>query len=596
MKKKWKLLTLMLMLLAFIAPFYQKPNNANANTPSSAVIYESSNYTVLCSVKDTWQSHSKIQVTISNTSDTTIDNWSVIFNLQGEITEIWNAKINAHVGDLYVISNAVYNQDISAYDSITFEFITFSEFDIDLPSEFIVPLKEVSVPTSNYSITVIEKTSWDNNYLGEIIITNLSKDTITDWNLLIDFNTNIHSIWNASIASEQNNLYTIENLNYNQNISPGESVSIGFLGTTKSGDKTIIRQNLTEFTTTKVLDNLIIEADFEGVIPITDNYYISPLYSLSGEVSAYHVQYLDERNFDCSYIIVNNAKCSKNTYYIEFGYGTPSTISKLKNLYFEKTGKNDYRILYLGGSGFYLQDESALYGLSEDNLCELSSSEFPLLFSPDTNTYYNYLDTLTYQEIVAIEVGYSYRNSNLSTISSGIYITTGDASTDITEFTPVDHCAPTSATNLFIYLSSNEYPSLNVTRNNYESTFADLYRAMETNVNKTGTYHTDAATGIEDVLRSRGLSNASVSIHEDVNWYAAMSSIDNRPVYLSLKGSEIYANHAVLGVGYISFSHSTGWVSKYFQIADALEPGYRYVNYSLGIDRIHMLEVSFGGN
>lgn len=112
----------------------------------------------------------------------------------------------------------------------------------------------------------------------------------------------------------------------------------------------------------------------------------------------------------------------------------------------------------------------------------------------------------------------------------------------------------------------------------------------------SGIYYKDVATGIEDVLRNRGLTNASVSIYKDVNWYAAMSCIDKRPVYRSLKGSEIYSDHGVLGVGYISFTHSTGWVSKYFQIADAWESTYHYVNYSLGIDEIRLLEVSFGGN
>ena len=50
----------------------------------------------------------------------------------------------------------------------------------------------------------------------------------------------------------------------------------------------------------------------------------------------------------------------------------------------------------------------------------------------------------------------------------------------------------------------------------------------------------------------------------------------------------------MVGLGYVFFTHSTGWVSKYYKIVDGLTADIRYVHSSLGIDHINLVTVYVG--
>ena len=51
----------------------------------------------------------------------------------------------------------------------------------------------------------------------------------------------------------------------------------------------------------------------------------------------------------------------------------------------------------------------------------------------------------------------------------------------------------------------------------------------------------------------------------------------------------------MLATGYITFPHSSGWVSRYYQIIDGwYNDDYRYVNHSLGVELLIMEWVEMG--
>jgi hypothetical protein len=82
---------------------------------------------------------------------------------------------------------------------------------------------------------------WKEAFNGEIVITNISDQTIEDWSLEFDFDKNISSFWTADIANHEGNHYSIVNKGYNANIAPGASVSLGFRG--EPGDVTCSPEN-----------------------------------------------------------------------------------------------------------------------------------------------------------------------------------------------------------------------------------------------------------------------------------------------------------------------------------------------------------------
>ncbi|MEX2113355.1 MAG: Calx-beta domain-containing protein [Pirellulales bacterium] len=64
-------------------------------------------------VSDDWGSGFVAGITITNHAATNVDDWTIEFDFDRQITNIWNATIVSHVGDHYVIRAASWNRKIS---------------------------------------------------------------------------------------------------------------------------------------------------------------------------------------------------------------------------------------------------------------------------------------------------------------------------------------------------------------------------------------------------------------------------------------------------------------------------------------------------
>jgi len=377
------------------------------NTSNEAVtVYETDSYVVEFWVEDSWEDSKKISVSIENKGKSSINNWSIAFDMCGKIIEIWDAKVCAQVEELYVIKNVDYNQDILPGEAVTFGFIAEIGDEFMLPKEFLVPMKTTEVNSGDFEIEIVENSEWKDGYSGEIIITNISEQTIEDWELEIAMDTNITSIWNGILISTEDNVYRIGNMSYNQNIEAGEKISVGFLGEKQDDAITITKCVLTEVTTAEVVDNIVEKEIFEEIIPITTEYFISPLYAIDGNVAAYLVQYYDEEGKGCSYIVVSNAIESREKYYIEFGDGEAPVITELRDAYLDFESSKDYRILYLGGYDYYIESSTGIYGMLEGEICKMKNDIFDIFKLSSETQYYNEQETLKYSDILALEVGY----------------------------------------------------------------------------------------------------------------------------------------------------------------------------------------------
>jgi hypothetical protein len=56
------------------------------------------------------------------TAETAIDGWTLVFDFEGEIVNLWNAEIVSHIGDRYVIQSASYNGTLAPGQSAGFGF------------------------------------------------------------------------------------------------------------------------------------------------------------------------------------------------------------------------------------------------------------------------------------------------------------------------------------------------------------------------------------------------------------------------------------------------------------------------------------------
>jgi chitinase len=82
-------------------------------------------------------------VTITNTSATPINGWTISFTLANAITNIWNAQITSHSGNQYVISSMPYDGTIAPSQSVSFG-LQASGGNPTLPTAYVVNGQAVS--------------------------------------------------------------------------------------------------------------------------------------------------------------------------------------------------------------------------------------------------------------------------------------------------------------------------------------------------------------------------------------------------------------------------------------------------------------------
>ena len=74
---------------------------------------------------------------IRNGTAAAINGWTLEFDLEAEITNLWNGLIVSHVGRRYVVRNAPWNVTIAAGAEIAFGF-QGSAATASLPSNFVL--------------------------------------------------------------------------------------------------------------------------------------------------------------------------------------------------------------------------------------------------------------------------------------------------------------------------------------------------------------------------------------------------------------------------------------------------------------------------
>lgn len=142
-----------------------------------------------------------------------------------KISQIWNANIEVY-DTVNVVHNSNYNQDILPGETVSFGFTETAD-------EKIIPEKYelISAPTildnTNYSGSFSIINDWGSGYSASITITNISDITIEDWFVEFDWDTPIDNFWNAKFIEKNGFHYKLANASYNQNIEPGQSVTIG---------------------------------------------------------------------------------------------------------------------------------------------------------------------------------------------------------------------------------------------------------------------------------------------------------------------------------------------------------------------------------
>ena len=92
-----------------------------------------------------------------------------------------------------------------------------------------------SVEDHSYTAEIRTTATWSGHANLEITFTNTGNGTIHDWYVTFDFNYNIENPYNCYIVEHEDNLYTIGNNDWNQDILPDQSVTVGFTAASNDG-------------------------------------------------------------------------------------------------------------------------------------------------------------------------------------------------------------------------------------------------------------------------------------------------------------------------------------------------------------------------
>ena len=94
-----------------------------------------------------------------------------------------------------------------------------------------------SVEEAYFTAEVKTTNKWSGHSNIEIKFKNTGTETIHDWYFTFDFNYKIENPFNCHVIESKDNLYTIGNNDWNQDIQPGQSVTVGFTASSKDGSE-----------------------------------------------------------------------------------------------------------------------------------------------------------------------------------------------------------------------------------------------------------------------------------------------------------------------------------------------------------------------
>lgn len=197
-----------------------------------------------------WGSGFTAEVTIKNTTDTTIRDWQLSFTMPANISSIWNATELGRNGNVHRVVAKSYNNLLAPGQAITLGFnaspggaaVTASDLVLEWPDDGGTgsggsgsgSTGGTGLPATgevSYSIS----SNWGSGFGAQVEIRNPGSAPLENWTLEFRLPANIDSLWNADILSRSGDTYKVGPKSYNRTVPAGGSVSFGFNGSPGGG-------------------------------------------------------------------------------------------------------------------------------------------------------------------------------------------------------------------------------------------------------------------------------------------------------------------------------------------------------------------------
>ena len=179
-------------------------NTVKAEEPE-VIVYDYDNYQVKYLINSKWDNGKSVNVMFTNTSEEAIKNWGLKFDEKGKFSSIWNAEVYDELEDGFRVKDAGWNYSIEPNESIQFGYI-LEECEDSAPESFSIIFADKKL--QDQVITDLEIINrWESGFEGKIVINNCSDTALVGWELMIDTNFSVKSIWGGEINSKTENNY-----------------------------------------------------------------------------------------------------------------------------------------------------------------------------------------------------------------------------------------------------------------------------------------------------------------------------------------------------------------------------------------------------
>ncbi|MDE6103705.1 MAG: cellulose binding domain-containing protein, partial [Oscillospiraceae bacterium] len=235
--------------------------------------YTYDGYEVSYDVTNSWGNTEVVSVTLYNTGDSTIENWMLYFEPNGQVHNTVNVQEAQTSTGITYFRNSGYNANINPDSSVSFSYMID---DCEAAPDNFTLCQKREEKEFGYEVSLKVNQTWGDAFNGEIIIQNNTDKAIESWELTVDTNftiTEITNSWAATVTELEPYSYMLKGT-YTGTVYPNSSVSLGFNGV-KSGEPTITDYSLTEV----VVDEEIIKSSELNNITEYDNYISNKIYS-----------------------------------------------------------------------------------------------------------------------------------------------------------------------------------------------------------------------------------------------------------------------------------------------------------------------------
>ncbi|MDO5521873.1 MAG: cellulose binding domain-containing protein [bacterium] len=161
------------------------------------------------------------------------DGWTLEFDCEREITELWNATLVSSENGHYVISNPSWNKELKNGGTISIGVITGStDKSGEIKNTFFtnIEAEEEIEDHSNTEYKFASNSDWGTGCNGTVSVTNTTGADYTDgWTIEFDYSRPITEVYGATLVSSNGTHYVVSNPSWNKELKEGKNVGFSFL-------------------------------------------------------------------------------------------------------------------------------------------------------------------------------------------------------------------------------------------------------------------------------------------------------------------------------------------------------------------------------